>query len=61
LNKETKMYAGSYCGEKYTAAEELKEHVFKTHKGRSLPAPEGHIKLTINNDLVKLYAVLGGG
>lgn len=46
--KNSKEYVCPYCGEMRVSAEELKEHVFKMHKGRGLPAPEGRIKLTIN-------------
>jgi len=48
LNKETTKLTCPYCGETQSTAEGLKEHVFKSHKGRGLPAPEGRIKLTIN-------------
>ena len=48
MNKESKNYTCPYCGEKHRSADELKEHVFQTHKGRGLPAPEGSIKLTVN-------------
>ena len=48
MSKEIKNYVCPYCGEMRDSAEELKEHVFKMHKGRGLPAPEGRIKLTVN-------------
>ena len=48
MNKEIKNYVCPYCGEIRDSAEELKDHVFKMHKGRGLPAPEGRIKLTVN-------------
>jgi len=48
LSKEIKSFTCPYCGESHAAAEDLKGHVFKSHKGRGLPAPEGRIKLTIN-------------
>jgi aerobic-type carbon monoxide dehydrogenase small subunit (CoxS/CutS family) len=48
LSKETRNYVCPYCGEILDAAEDLKGHVFKTHKGRSLPTAEGRIKLIIN-------------
>jgi aerobic-type carbon monoxide dehydrogenase small subunit (CoxS/CutS family) len=48
LNKETTKVTCPYCGETHDSPEGLKGHVFKTHKGRGLPAAEGRIKLTIN-------------
>lgn len=48
MSKEIRAFACPYCGETLGSADELKGHVFKTHKGRGLPAPEGRIKLTIN-------------
>jgi aerobic-type carbon monoxide dehydrogenase small subunit (CoxS/CutS family) len=48
LSKEIRTFACPYCGENLESADDLKGHVFKTHKGRSLPAPEGRIRLTIN-------------
>ena len=43
-----KSYVCPYCGEGFDTAEGLKGHVFKTHKGRSLPGPVGQIRLTVN-------------
>jgi len=48
LSKETKNYVCPYCGESHDTQDGLKGHVFKSHKGRGLPAAEGRIKLTIN-------------
>ena len=48
MSKETRNYVCPYCGEKLDAAEDLKGHVFKAHKGRGLPTAEGRIKLIIN-------------
>ena len=48
MTKENKRYACPYCGEEFDAPDGLKDHVFKSHKGRGLPAAEGRIKLTIN-------------
>ncbi|MDD5171396.1 MAG: 2Fe-2S iron-sulfur cluster-binding protein, partial [Syntrophales bacterium] len=50
MSKDSKNYVCPYCGEMCDSAEELKGHVIKTHKGRSLPAAEGRIKLTVNKD-----------
>jgi aerobic-type carbon monoxide dehydrogenase small subunit (CoxS/CutS family) len=48
LTKEIKNYECPYCGETLGSQDDLKGHVFKTHKGRGLPTPEGRIKLTVN-------------
>ena len=48
MSKETKNFVCPYCGETLDSAEGLKGHVFKMHKGRGLPAPEGSIKLVVN-------------
>jgi aerobic-type carbon monoxide dehydrogenase small subunit (CoxS/CutS family) len=48
LSKDTKNVVCPYCGETHNNANELKEHVIKMHKGRSLPTAEGRIKLTVN-------------
>lgn len=48
MSKNTKNFVCPYCGETRDSVDELKEHVIKTHKGRSLPAAEGRIGLTIN-------------
>ncbi len=48
MTKESKKYVCPYCGEVFDAADGLKEHVFKMHKGHGLPVPEGGIRLTIN-------------
>jgi len=48
LSKETKTFVCPYCGESHDTQDGLKSHVFKSHKGRGLPAAEGRIKLTIN-------------
>ena len=50
MSKDTKNYVCPYCGETRDSTDELKEHVIKTHKGRSLPAVEGRIKLTVNKE-----------
>ena len=48
MSKETKTFVCPYCGESHDTQDGLKSHVFKSHKGRGLPAAEGRIKLTIN-------------
>jgi aerobic-type carbon monoxide dehydrogenase small subunit (CoxS/CutS family) len=48
LTKENRTYECPYCGEAVASQDDLKGHVFKTHKGRALPAPGGRIKLTVN-------------
>jgi len=48
LSKETRTFVCPYCGESHDSQDGLKGHVFKSHKGRGLPAAEGRIKLTIN-------------
>jgi len=48
LSKETRTFVCPYCGESHDSQDGLKSHVFKSHKGRGLPAAEGRIKLTIN-------------
>jgi aerobic-type carbon monoxide dehydrogenase small subunit (CoxS/CutS family) len=48
LTKEIRTYECPYCGEGLASQDDLKGHVFKAHKGRGLPAPEGRIKLTVN-------------
>ncbi len=48
MNKATTELLCPYCGDTVNTADELKSHVFNAHKGRSLPAPVGRIKLTVN-------------
>ena len=48
MTKESKKYICPYCGEMFDTTDGLKGHVFKMHKGRGLPIPEGWIRLTIN-------------
>jgi len=48
LTKEIRNFACPYCGETLDSPDDLKGHVFKSHKGRGLLAPEGRIKLTVN-------------
>ena len=48
MTKEIREFICPYCGETAGSADDLKGHVFKTHKGKGLPAPEGRIKLTVN-------------
>ena len=48
MSKETRTFVCPYCGESHDSQDGLKSHVFKSHKGRGLPAAEGRIKLTIN-------------
>jgi len=48
LSKETRTFTCPYCGESLDTQDGLKSHVFKSHKGRGLPAAEGRIKLIIN-------------
>ena len=48
MSKEIKNFVCPYCGESHDTQDGLKGHVFKSHKGRGLPAAEGRIKLTIN-------------
>ena len=48
MAEKSKKYVCPYCGEEFDAAEGLKGHVFKTHKGHGLPVSEGGIKLTVN-------------
>ena len=50
MTKEIKNFECPYCGEVLGSQDDLKGHVFKTHKGRGLPAPEGRIKLTVNKE-----------
>ena len=37
-----------YCGRRFDTFEELKRDILANHRGRPLPAPEGHVRLTIN-------------
>lgn len=46
--KEIQEHECPYCGELHTTSDKLKEHVFKQHKGKGLPAPEGRIRININ-------------
>ena len=48
MTEESKKHVCPYCAERFDTAEGLKEHVFRTHRGRGLPVPEGVIRLTIN-------------
>ena len=48
MTKESKKHICPYCGEMFDNTDGLKSHVFKIHKGRGLPIPEGWIRLTIN-------------
>ena len=53
--KETKNYVCPYCGDTRVSADDLKEHVIKIHKGHSLPAAEGRIKLLVNKAEYMFY------
>ena len=48
MNKEINKFLCPYCGDTLDSADALKSHVFKAHKGRSLPGPVGRIRLFIN-------------
>ncbi len=48
MSKETRTFTCPYCGESHETQDGLKSHVFKSHKGRGLPAAEGRIRLNIN-------------
>lgn len=39
-----------YCGDRCDSPDALKDHIFRAHKGHSLPVPEGRIRLTINKE-----------
>jgi len=54
MREESKKYLCPYCREGFDTAEGLKEHVFKMHKARGLPVPEGGIRLTINKSEYEL-------
>ena len=48
MSTETRTFTCPYCGESLETQDGLKSHVFKSHKGRGLPAAEGRIRLIIN-------------
>jgi len=48
MTVEIRKHICPYCGEMLDTADKLKGHVFRMHKGRGLPIPEGWIRLTVN-------------
>jgi len=44
-----KQYPCPYCGETFSAEEELRPHVVKYHRGERLPVHENRIELIVNN------------
>ncbi len=51
MTKEIRKFECPYCGETLGSHDDLKGHVFKTHKGRGLPVAEGRISLTVNKEV----------
>jgi aerobic-type carbon monoxide dehydrogenase small subunit (CoxS/CutS family) len=55
MNETTHYYLCPYCATKCGTLEGLKSHVIEQHKAQPLPAPEGHIRLTINGQEYTVY------
>lgn len=48
MNDTTHSYLCPYCITRCDSFDALKSHVLEEHKAQPLPRPEGHIRLTIN-------------
>jgi len=48
MNDTTHSYLCPYCVTRCDGFDALKSHVLEAHKAQPLPTPEGHIRLTIN-------------
>jgi aerobic-type carbon monoxide dehydrogenase small subunit (CoxS/CutS family) len=49
MQNKKMVYPCPYCAENFASFAALKNHVITGHKSEPLPAPEGEIKLTIND------------
>jgi aerobic-type carbon monoxide dehydrogenase small subunit (CoxS/CutS family) len=50
VTQQSNTFLCPYCGSKYQAFEELRDHVVAEHGGQAPPKPEGLISLTINGE-----------